>query len=348
MSTSTRYQVFRSLFQGIVLAAVPVAGCSSTVTPPNGDAAVPEDRSMPPDDREVVTDRLPPPEDRRNCAVQRDDDDTCTLNVTYPCNDPPRNAMGALDCAAICSVPGGPPSGGVCNMRETGAMGTTVQCITCVVGRRVGGFAPETACEGDTVGRFYASVAQLEAASVVAFEQLAHELVAYGAPTHLIEDARRSANDERRHARDTARIARTRGAVAPRLPSMPATVRSLRAMALDNAVEGCVRETFGALVGTWQAAHAQAPDIARVMRGIAVDETRHASLSWELATWLDTVLDEATRNDVRRARHEAMHALLAELEGFVDEALVHEAGVPSPGDALKLARAMFAALPMQA
>ncbi|NIS36796.1 MAG: ferritin-like domain-containing protein, partial [Actinobacteria bacterium] len=41
-----------------------------------------------------------------------------------------------------------------------------------------------------------------------------------------------------------------------------APVRTAYEIALENAVEGCVRETFGALVGAHQALRASDPSIA--------------------------------------------------------------------------------------
>jgi hypothetical protein len=44
-------------------------------------------------------------------------------------------------------------------------------------------------------------MAQLEAASIVAFDRLARELDAHGAPAELVAEARRAKTDEVRHAR---------------------------------------------------------------------------------------------------------------------------------------------------
>ena len=60
----------------------------------------------------------------------------------------------------------------------------------------------------------------------------------------------------------------------PRVEALP--TRALGVVAIENAVEGCVRETFGALIASWQAEHARDPGIKRLMRSIARDETRHA------------------------------------------------------------------------
>jgi len=335
-----RVVAFRSLFQRLVLAgAVPVAGCGSTVITVGGDAAA--DVASPDVAPDVTPDVAP---DRPDCARVLGPDNTCQRTVTYPCGDPPRGADGSPDCAAICAGTS-PFGGGSCYLQNPDAGAPVFQCTYCAVGRRVDGFAPSAASGGGAVGGYFAAVAQLEAASVIAFARMARELAAHGAPEALVAEARRAADDERRHARDTARLARARGARVPRLRRLADDVRPLRAVALDNAAEGCVRETFGALVATWQAARAADADVARVMDVIAVEETRHAALSWSVAAWLDGVLTDDDRAAVAAARAEAAAGLLAELAAPVDPVLVRDAGMPDAGAALALARAMLAELP---
>ncbi|MGH7436059.1 MAG: ferritin-like domain-containing protein, partial [Polyangiaceae bacterium] len=70
----------------------------------------------------------------------------------------------------------------------------------------------------------------------------------------------------------------------PRVERGP--VRPLEDIATENAAEGCVRETFGALIGIWQARFAGDPQVRRAMNGVARDESRHAALSWEVARWI--------------------------------------------------------------
>ncbi len=86
-------------------------------------------------------------------------------------------------------------------------------------------------------------------------------------------------------------------------------------------------------------------DIARVMDVIALEETRHAALSWSVAAWLDGVLAGDDRAAVAKARAKAVDGLLAELATPMDEALVREAGMPDAAPALTLARAMLRELP---
>jgi hypothetical protein len=161
----------------------------------------------------------------------------------------------------------------------------------------------------DALGRHFALVAQLEAASVDAFEHLRRELCAHAAPRGLRTRARQAARDERRHAAVTAKLARRFG-VAPRRPTVPrAEIRNLEAIARDNALEGCVRETLGAAVAGYQARHARDAAIARVMRRIAVDETRHAALGWALHAWLRRRVDRARMRAIEQEAHATAHAL---------------------------------------
>jgi hypothetical protein len=120
--------------------------------------------------------------------------------------------------------------------------------------------------------------------------------------------------------------------------------RSLEAIAAENAAEGCVRETFGALVATWQARASRDEAVARALREVAADETRHAEFSWALQRWVDGVLDEGARARVRAARDAAAASLWAELDAAVDPSLVAVAGVPDRDTARALFSAMSAAL----
>ncbi|WP_394829166.1 ferritin-like domain-containing protein [Pendulispora albinea] len=216
------------------------------------------------------------------------------------------------------------------------------------IGRRPEGL--EIAVPSDStyspVGRYFAEVAHLEAASVIAFRALERELTHHGAPRSLRRRAARAARDEMRHAAMTARIAKRYGATAPTTPVVASRkTRSLEAMAIENAVEGCVRETFGALVATYQAERAGDAVIAAAMRIIARDETRHAGLAWEVAAWLDEKLSPKARARVAHARAAAICEMLEDAHLPVAAELTARAGQPPPREsarmAAELARAMY-------
>jgi hypothetical protein len=185
-------------------------------------------------------------------------------------------------------------------------------------------------------GAWLAAAAHDEAASVKSFLALASELARHDAPDDLVVRARAAALDEVRHARAMGALAREHGAVpiAPRFRDLPE--RDLLAIAVENAVEGCVRETFAAFVAHHQARRASAR-FRGVFARIAEDETRHAQWSWDLDAWLVTRLSAAERRQVAEARRAALAALGS--LGPRPRGL----GLPSPGVARRMAR-RFAAV----
>lgn len=180
-------------------------------------------------------------------------------------------------------------------------------------GRRPPGLRPAARRLQSGFARHLADAAWLEAASVHAFRGLRHELRAHGAPQRLLRAAGRAARDERRHARVSAALARQHGVdVAPVLVEQQAA-RSLEALALENAVEGCVRETWGALVALHQATRASELAVRAAMGRIARDEIRHAQLAWSIDAWLSPRLSRVQRHRVREARSRALAQLASEI-----------------------------------
>jgi hypothetical protein len=208
----------------------------------------------------------------------------------------------------------------------------------CVGGRRPAGWQAERAARGRSpVGGWFALQARLEAASVRAFLDLERDLEAHGAAP-LARAARRAAADEVLHAAMCAGLARRHGArVEPRATS-GAAPGSLLELALENAVEGCVREAYGAVIATWQAQAAVDPLVRAVMARIAADETRHAALSRAIDAWALPRLDDEGRAVVAAARLAAVREL--EIGEAVGPELVAAAGLPD----LATARALHAGL----
>lgn len=207
----------------------------------------------------------------------------------------------------------------------------------CVIGRRPAGLSDApTQAAASVLGRYFEDAARLEAAAVVAFRVLRDELRAHGAPTELRRLAQRAAREEIRHTRITAAIAR-RYAGRPTLPNVTRRpLRSLEEIAEENRVEGCVRETFGALVGCFQAVHARDAALRSVMREIAEDETRHAALSWQVAAWAEARLGQSARARILAAQQRAIQTLRAELHREPAPELVHWAGLPTANQAMEL------------
>lgn len=195
-----------------------------------------------------------------------------------------------------------------------------------------------------SVGQFFANAAHLEAASVHAFEQLAGELAAHAAPRALVRAALRSRADEIRHALATARMARRFGGRPARPVIGERSPRALFDVALDNATEGCVRETFGALVATVQAGRARDPLVRRSLRAIAADETRHAVLSWAIDAWARRRLPSHLRRKLDEARRAAVEVLRREVEREWADDVIAIAGMPRADASARMVEGLNAAL----
>lgn len=222
-----------------------------------------------------------------------------------------------------------------------GAVAHVVNChsfyTVCADGRKPEGLQDPRLDASCTLGALFARMAWLEAASVPAFLRLASELKAHGAPDVLVRAARRAAGEEVRHTRAMTALARRHGASVPAVEHAPFPTRTLEAMVLENAKEGCVRETFGALVAGWQARTAEDPRVREELGRIAQDELRHAELAWAVDDWTAQRLTPEARHRVREARREAyaeLEHLLAEQEP--EAMLVRQAGLPSRDAALQL------------
>jgi hypothetical protein len=218
--------------------------------------------------------------------------------------------LGRSDCNSLC---GGSFGWFSCQpVEDAGA--SLIRCQPDCTGRRPEGLLVAQPASGTPLGAYFAEMARLEAASVDAFRHLRRELVAHGAPRRLVRATERAARDEIRHARMTAALAWRYGGVVAAPEVEPRPIRSLEAIALDNVVEGCVREGFGALVATWQGAVARDRVIRAVMARIARDETRHAALAFDIDAWLRTRLDASARARIEGARRDAFAALAADAE----------------------------------
>jgi hypothetical protein len=186
------------------------------------------------------------------------------------------------------------------------------------------------------VAAYLARCAHLEAASVLAFEALAAELSSHGAPAALIEDCLAAAREEVAHAAALGALARARGAT-PCEANMPRrALPSLLQLALENEVEGVVRESFGAAQAILSAHHASAIDVRMAMASIASDEASHAALSSRIAAWLATQLSPEQQRMVASARRDAIDELRSTIDDEPDSSLVVELGVPSRAVSLHL------------
>ncbi|AKV01361.1 putative lipoprotein [Labilithrix luteola] len=214
-------------------------------------------------------------------------------------------------------------------------------------GRRPEGLVPAMASASSVVGSWFATMAHLEAASVHAFRVLRDELVQHGAPKTLVARAERAMRDEVRHAAMMGRFARRHGAAVAAVVVAPHAHRSLEEMALENAREGCVRELYGALEASWQAASATDPELAQTMKTIADDETRHAELSLDVAEWLSTKLDAVANARIAAVRIAAFRELADEVARGRSSDL-ERVGLPNAAEAAFLVERLESALAVAA
>ena len=214
--------------------------------------------------------------------------------------------------------------------------------VECLGGRRCEGVAlrPQGRT-GTALGRYLAELAQLESASIPAFRHLARELAAHGAPAPLVRAARSAARDEIRHARLVAGLARRHGAEPQQPQPGKLEVRSLERIAIENAVEGCVNESFAALLATRQACVATDRPLRQAMVRIAEDETRHAALAWAIDDWCQQRLPTASRRRIRLARTRAVRRLRDGIAASgLRSALRRAVGLPTPDESRRLVIAL--------
>lgn len=198
------------------------------------------------------------------------------------------------------------------------------------------------------VARWFAEVAFAEAASVEAFVRLEAELAAHGLPEALRARIREAAEDERRHSAAMGRWAQAHRAPLDPPRYRPVQPRSLVDFAIENAVEGCVRETWGALEALHQAHAAPDPALRAEMARIAEDESRHADLAWALHDWALARLSPAERAAVADHLAAAVAAQADRVARPPDPDVVAALGLPDVDQAMRLWRGLTTAGPLRA
>ncbi len=214
----------------------------------------------------------------------------------------------------------------------------------CAVGRRFEELGVVAACTEDSLGEFLAKIAYLEAAAVHAFARLEAELAHHGAPVRLLNRVRQARRDEVRHAATMTKLAVRHGGVVPSVEEPTRAVPSIEEIAMENRVEGCLRESYGAAVAAFQAARATDPRIAQALARIAVDEAAHAELSWAIDAWATAKLDRRARGRMDVAYAEAREALRSEVALSYRAEVTEGAGMPTAAQAIALLDGMLAVL----
>ena len=151
----------------------------------------------------------------------------------------------------------------------------------------------------------------LEHASIASFGRFALELLAVGAPPHLIEMAHQASIDEVRHARLCLGLAAAYGDAPVALGPFPFEGRvevgsNLADIASRAVREGCVGETLAAILAAEQLARATDPAVRAALAIIAEDEARHAELAWRTVAWAIESGGAEVRAAVTNAFAEAM------------------------------------------
>jgi hypothetical protein len=315
-------------------------------------------------------------EQMRDAGPDADADADPGCRYVLPCGVPDGSAFHVEGCALYSGPSSSPDAALGCFVPEgLGCMSDayvpaangslTFDCLDCFggSGRRPSGLlAPRSGSHSHSgshsqgvseVGSYFARMAYGEAASVHAFAGLEADLVRWGAPAELVAAASRAARDEVRHARVMECRARACGGavavVVPRVRRRPlrSPARSLESIARENAVEGCIHETFGALQLRWQATHARAATDRRLFARLAADETRHAALSWLVAQWAEPLLDARARKRIGAARSRATRALRKKLGAPASgemSAVDREVGRPPAAHAVALLDGLIASL----
>lgn len=139
---------------------------------------------------------------------------------------------------------------------------------------------------GTEVGAYLAGMTQAEATTVGSYEELAEELIAFGAPDELIDRVRTAQAEERVHVVLLSRMAQKHGATASATSRRrKSKVRSLSAFACRNAADGCGSDAFGALALAWAAHTARDLSLRSLARHLAADGARHAELAHDVHAW---------------------------------------------------------------
>jgi hypothetical protein len=157
-------------------------------------------------------------------------------------------------------------------------------------------------------------------AAIAGLARFTIQLLALGAPPQLIRASQRASLDLVRHAEICFGFASAYGGEALGPAGLDATPRLFedptpRAVVVAAIREGCVGDTISAMAATVAAEHCREDLVAKVLRRMAVDSTRHAGLAWRFVRW---ALNESRLGTLDDAVDEAFEAALAD-HPIVDE-----------------------------
>ncbi|WP_040849290.1 hypothetical protein [Thiofilum flexile] len=205
-----------------------------------------------------------------------------------------------------------------------------------VPGRLTEGTTLQAPAKHHVLGHYFAEMASMETAAITAFRYLVRELEAYQAPAALIQMAREAVQEEIEHAEMAGLLAQAYDTSVPEVLIDDFRLRSLVDIALENAVQGCVNETYAAACGYWQAAVAEHEVFREVIAHISEEESKHATLSWAIHVWIMPQLTLQEQQVVRVAQAQAI-ARLQTIEGADEHPLIRMAlGQPSAAESERL------------
>ena len=345
-SLPTSAPALRALLRAVLAASLPVglAACGGATSDdavagdggPTGDVGF---QCQPQTSTVIVSYTKPPRCDAGAPDADALDASADVLDSGIPCSD-----FEGLDCIRACA--GSSYSTGSNECRLLPDQPGKVECTTHrYCGRRPAGLLPLRHRETG-LAAYLTEGAHLEAAAIEAFHILARELAVHDAPSSLIAAAKQAARDEARHARVMFALARREGAATKRVVAKTLRrapkARELEAIAIE--IEGCVRESYGALLALRQAEQAEDPEIRQAMVGIAEDEVAHAGLAWDVARWASRRLAPTAAKRVASARARAILDLEREAGTAIDPETARAAGLPDPTEALAMVRGLGVAL----
>lgn len=220
--------------------------------------------------------------------------------------------------------------------------GTTPACPA--PGRMPAGLHIHEYETSNALGHYFAQMTAMESAAVTAFRYLLRELEAYQAPLELVEATHAAIGEEINHAKLAGMLAKAYDAPIPRIEVEDFQLRSLYEIALENAIEGCVNETFAAACGLWQQEHAEHATFRAVIAHVTEDECNHAALSWAIHDWAMPQLTPAEQTHIRQAQAEAVDKLALNFLREEHPVVCRAVGLPETTNAARLFQQLRTAL----
>ena len=107
-----------------------------------------------------------------------------------------------------------------------------------------------------------------------------------------------------------------------------------------------MRESYGAVLAHHRVSRARDVVARSALAAIAVDESSHAALSWDIHHWALTRLGSSDRANIESALIEERLALAGELACGPNATLRHELGWPDADVAIAMHHALCRALPI--